>query len=186
MTTDERNTGLPLWLLSDDEPSPAELQAFYERANLPVEAIRVCENARKSMRDAYVAGLLKAHAALAQEGLFKEWCGVAGINYRTAKSIVSRAKHRQARGNAMRTRSTAVERATPRLARDAEVSAPEQVENVNRKITLVWPAEQYDRMLARLQAIGKAIGTQNYEAIVERLLDCWEEANSFTEGAAGA
>jgi hypothetical protein len=80
---------LPPWLHpDDDEMPPAALQALYRQ--LPVDVTRVCERARKAMRDEFVRGLVAVRGALAPHGLFKEWCVAAGINYRTATTILQR------------------------------------------------------------------------------------------------
>jgi hypothetical protein len=80
---------LPAWLHpDDDEMPPAALQVIY--AKLDQAVTRVCERARKAMRNEFVRGILAVHAALAPRGLFKDWCAAAGINYRTAHSIIAR------------------------------------------------------------------------------------------------
>ncbi|HEV2459175.1 MAG TPA: hypothetical protein VGS80_12525 [Ktedonobacterales bacterium] len=74
-----------------EAPSEA-LRRFYQFEKPAVVA--TCEEARKQHRRGVVA-LQMAHDAFAgkgREGRFKEWCGLAGINYGSAKNAVSRAK----------------------------------------------------------------------------------------------
>jgi len=105
---------LPAWLEPDNDSVPPEaLRKIY--GQLPIEVTQVCERARAAMRDAYVDGILAVHQVLAPLALFKEWCVAAGLNYRTAQSIVARAeqaerqKQEQASETATQTRSLAGE-----------------------------------------------------------------------------
>jgi hypothetical protein len=109
----------PAWLHpDDDEMPPPTLQAIY--GHLDPSVTRMCEAARKRMRNAFVDGLIAVHAALAESGLFKEWCQAADINYNTAKSILQRAKHhasapsKQAGKNASHTGLVAEKTAHPK------------------------------------------------------------------------
>jgi len=87
---------LPAWLEPDNDSIPPEaLRNIYE--HLPIEVTQVCERARRAMRDEFVHGVLAVHDALAKSGLFKDWCVAAGLNYRTAQSIVARAEHAERR-----------------------------------------------------------------------------------------
>src|SRR5260221_3866960 len=116
MTTEElASNPLPGWLEPDNDSVPPEaLRAVYARI-ADREVTKVCERARAAMRDAYVDGILAVHQVLAPLALFKEWCLAAGLNYRTAQSIVARAEHaerrkqEQASETAMPTRSLARE-----------------------------------------------------------------------------
>jgi hypothetical protein len=82
---------LPVWLEPDNDGlTPEALRPIYEK--LDPSVTQVCERARRGIRDGYVRGVLEVHKALAPFGFFKDWCKAAGINYRTAHSIVARAE----------------------------------------------------------------------------------------------
>ena len=82
---------VPAWLHPDDDGMlPPALQAFYDK--LPPTVTKICEGARRTMRNAYVEGLCTVRDALAESELFfTDWCKAAGINVRTAQTIVARA-----------------------------------------------------------------------------------------------
>lgn len=116
MTTTSHSTEpdeqpLASWLYNDpEEMPPPELRAIYGKLDLAVT--KVCEQARKSMRDGYIAALRQVRDALAPSGLFKDWCEAAGLSYNTAKSVLARADAarplpEQAAGNALHTPSAA-------------------------------------------------------------------------------
>jgi hypothetical protein len=143
----------PAWLAKDDEALPEALQAFYARG-LPVGVQILCERGRKMMRDGYVHGLRVVHKALAQEGLFKEWCAAAGLNYSTAKSTVAR---KQAAGTQKRTRSPA------------------------KKLQLVLRFEDEEQRAATVSGLRIVLdatpeaGEDNWAFAVLVLLGVWEE-----------
>jgi hypothetical protein len=192
----------PAWLHpDDDEMPPPELQELYK--NLPLEVTKICETARRSMRDAYVQGLRRVRDALAPHGLFKEWCWAAGINYVTAHSIVRRAeqKERPATPPAehptdmplhidsllepedppseeVAAELTKLHKAVDEEAPPAKPTVPDKPtvpENVNRSLKLTWPLAEYDRITTRLRAVGHTVGETDWEPIIVALVDFWEE-----------
>jgi hypothetical protein len=79
---------------AEGEAQSEALRQFY--VGLPVAVYVTCEHARKAWKRSS-AVLLLAHDALAgvgREGKFKAWCELAGINYGSARVLVSRAKRK--------------------------------------------------------------------------------------------
>jgi hypothetical protein len=78
----------------------AKLADFYAKLN-DAEAQAKCEEARTAYHSTLPL-LQAAHDALAgkgREGKFKEWCGLAGINYDSARNMIARAKNGRKNGS---------------------------------------------------------------------------------------
>jgi hypothetical protein len=181
---------LPAWLEPDNDSIPPEaLRKIYGR--LPIEVTQVCERARASMRDAYVDGILAVHKVLAPLALFKEWCVAAGLNYRTAQSIVARAeraereKQEQASETATQTRSLAGEDSEG--GGDDEAVEPEHKptdkphsqhpysdKTMGKLVLHFQPAGEKDRVVECLQAIMKVQRCESREEALTYLCDQYE------------
>lgn len=178
---------LPAWLEPDNDSIPPEaLRKIY--GQLPIEVTQVCERARRAMRDEFVHGVLAVHDALAKSGLFKEWCVAAGLNYRTAQSIVARAeqaerqKQEQASETATQTRSLAGEdsegggdepehKPTDKPTDKPHNQHPYSDKTMGKLVLHFQPASEKDRVVACLLTIMTAQRCESREEALSYLCD---------------
>lgn len=160
---EQATKSLPVWLCAAEEELPEPLRAFYARR--PAEVGRTCEQARKSMRDSYVRGILAAHNALAKDGGFKEWCGLIGLNYATAISIVKRASKQPGDGAKPNRSPAPAQHKLPFTFADADdqrhalacINRVSQARGLDREAALLYIIDVFEERVQMMAADAAAI-----------------------------